>query len=87
MRERPPAMQAFIAIPGVVAVVDSVVAGAIAGVAALGLDLGTATSIALGGVFFLLSVGFFAMWAERVTDSFTAQLHPIFPSPPPVDAD
>ena len=40
--------------PGVVAVVDSVVAGAIAGIAALGLGLGTGWSLALGGIGFVL---------------------------------
>ena len=87
MREPPTMMQSFVAIPGVVAVIDSVVAGAIAGIAALGLDLGTAAAIALGGVFFLLSIGFFALWAERVVAAYTAQLDPVFPSPAPVDAD
>ena len=48
---RPPMspLQPFFAIPGVVAVIDSVVAGAIAGIAALGLDLGVGGALALGG--------------------------------------
>jgi hypothetical protein len=37
-----PATQPFLAVPGVIAVVDSVVAGATVGIAGLGLGLGTA---------------------------------------------
>src|SRR5215471_9604351 len=44
MRVQPPPTQAFVAVPGVVAVIDSVVAGAIAGIACIGLDLGTASA-------------------------------------------
>ncbi len=82
MRERPPRMHAFVTILGVVAVVNSVVAGAIAGIAVLELDLGTAASLAAGGVFFVLSIGAFAVWAERTITRYTAALNPIFPSPP-----
>jgi hypothetical protein len=39
--------QPFIAIPGVVAMLDSVVAGAIAGIAGLGLDLGVGGALAV----------------------------------------
>ena len=48
-RSRPPGpFQAFVAIPGVVAVLDSVVAGAVAGIAVLALDAGTVASITAG---------------------------------------
>ena len=51
MSEWPPPTQAFVAAPGVVSVISSVVAGAAAGVAAIGLDLGTAAALVLGSVF------------------------------------
>ncbi len=53
---RPSLLQPFFSIPGVVAVVDSAVAGAIVGIAALGLGLGTGGSLALGGI------GFVSRW-------------------------
>ena len=55
----PPRTQGFIAIPGAVAVIDSVVAGAVAAVAAIGLDLGTGITLTLGGVAFLVSLSVF----------------------------
>jgi hypothetical protein len=76
-----------VAVPGVVAVVDSVVAGAIAGIAALALGLGTVVSIVLGGVFFLLSIAAFAIWAERTIAAYNAQLDPLFPSPITAEAE
>ena len=82
MRRRPPALHAFVTVPGVVAVVDSVVAGAIAGIAMLALDLGTAATLAVGAVAFLASLGGFAWWAERQIDRYTAELDPLFPTPP-----
>jgi hypothetical protein len=82
MRERPPWTQAFIAVPGVVAVIDSMVAGAIAGIAMLALEFGTAACLAAGGVVFAVSLGSFAWWAKRQVDRYSAQLDSIFPSPP-----
>src|SRR6185295_12831021 len=52
MRDWPPWTQAFVAVPGVVAVIDSVVAGAIGSIAAIGLDLGTAAAVGIGAVLF-----------------------------------
>ena len=80
---RPPMspLQPFFAIPGVVAVVDSVVAGAIVGIAALGLDLGVGGALALGGVLFLISLGLFAVWARRAIARHIAQLVVRFPAP------
>lgn len=83
MREPPPRTQVFVAVPGVVAVIDSVVAGAIAGIAALALDLGTAACLALGGLFFLGSLAYFARWAGRHIYKYSSDLEPLFPSPPP----
>ncbi len=87
MPGRPPRTQAFVAVPGVVAVIDSVVAGAAAGIAGIGLDLGLAGVLVLGGAFFLLSLAGFAVWAGRQIERVRGELHPIFPSPHRVDAD
>ncbi len=76
-----PRLQAFVSIPGVIAVIDSVVAGAAAGIAALGLDLGVIGALALGGVFFVLSVAFFGTWARSQIGGISTGLEPIFPSP------
>ena len=86
MRRRPPWTQAFVAVPGAVAVVNSVVAGAVAGIGALALDAGTAASLAAGAALFLVSLGGFAVWAKRTVDRYTAQLDPLFPSPPAVES-
>jgi hypothetical protein len=87
MREPPPRAQAFVAVPGVIAVIDSVVAGAIAGIAALALGLGTAASLALGALFFLGSLAYFAWWARLHIFKYSRDLDPLFPSPQPIEAD
>ena len=81
MRRPLPMLQPFFSIPGVIAVVDSVVAGAIAGIAALGLDLGTGWSVALGGLGFAVSLAAFVLWAEREIARHTARLVVRFPAP------
>jgi hypothetical protein len=81
MRELPPATQAFVAIPGVVAVVDSVVAGAVAGIAGIGLDLGVAGSLVLGGGFFLVSLAYFGALARRAIARYRVELDALFPTP------
>jgi hypothetical protein len=82
MREWPPQTQAFVAVPGVVAVVDSVVAGAAVGIAAIGLDLGTAAALVLGGATFLVSMTAVALWARRQIWRGREELNPLFPTPP-----
>ena len=82
MRAQPPPTQAFVAVPGVVAVIDSVVAGAIAGIAGIGLDLGTAAALILGIAFFLLSLAGFAAWAMRIVARYRSEIESLFPSPP-----
>ncbi|MGH3077970.1 MAG: hypothetical protein ACRDPZ_07270 [Gaiellaceae bacterium] len=82
MGRRPPPTQAFVAAPGVVAVVDSVVAGAVAGIAGIGLGLGTGGALALGAVLFLLSMAFFAVFAKRSIETHRRELEPLFPTPP-----
>jgi hypothetical protein len=81
MRDWPPPTQAFVAVPGVVAVIDSVVAGATAAIAAIGLELGTAGALVLGGALFVLSLVGFVMWAQREIKRATVELEPLFPSP------
>jgi hypothetical protein len=81
MRAQPPPTQAFVAVPGVVAVIDSVVAGAIAGIAGIGLDLGTAAALILGIAFFLLSLAGFAAWAMRIVARYRTEIESLFPSP------
>jgi hypothetical protein len=75
----------FVAAPGVVGVVDSVVAGAVAGIAAIGLDLSTAAVLVLGCLAFLASLVAFAAWGSRRFDSLRSQLQPLFPTPPADD--
>jgi hypothetical protein len=80
--ERPLPIQPFVAIPGVVAVVDSVVAGATLGIVTYGLDLGTAVSLVVGAVGFLTSIVLFAVWARRWIARSDAGFVSRFPSPP-----
>jgi hypothetical protein len=81
MNDWPPRTQAFVAAPGVVAVMSSVVAGAAAGIAAIGLDLGTAVALLLGGIFFVASLGGFAVWAQRRIARSRTELDVLFPTP------
>ncbi len=76
-----PRYQPFVSAPGVVAVINSVVAGAAAGVAAMALDLGIASSLVAGGVFFLASIVFFVVWARGRVGRFLAGAAPLFPTP------
>ena len=82
MRKWPSAAQGFVAIPGVVGVIDSVVAGAIAGIAAIALDLDTAEALALGGLLFVVSAAGFVAFGDRQIERFRDELDPVFPSPP-----
>jgi hypothetical protein len=79
-----PRMQPFVAIPGVVAMLDAVVAGAVAGIAGLGLDLGVAASLALGAAAFAITLALFGAWAGRVIRSFREEHEVRFPTPPDV---
>jgi hypothetical protein len=77
-----PRYQAFVSAPGVVAVINSVVAGAAAGVAGIALDLDIAGSLVLGGVLFLASMAIFVAWARGRVGGFLSGSAPLFPSPP-----
>ena len=77
-----PGVQAFIALPGVVAVLDSVVAGAIAGVAARWLEFGTAGIVASGAVTFVVVLVAFAAFAMTMIGALRRRIVVRFPSPP-----
>ena len=61
----PDAIQGFVAVPGVIAVLDSVVAGATAGIALLAAGAGTAAVLVVGAVAFCVSLAAFALYAAR----------------------
>jgi hypothetical protein len=77
----PPRYQPFVSAPGVVAVINSVVAGAMAGTAAMALDLGVAWSLVASGMFFLASICFFVVWARGKVGRFLSGSAPLFPTP------
>jgi hypothetical protein len=77
-----PRRQAFIAVPGVVAVLDAVVAGATAGIAGHGLELGTAASIVLGIAAFAVTLVGFGVWAVRTIMRYRGAMVVRFPTPP-----
>jgi hypothetical protein len=79
--DKPGPIQAFVAIPGVVAVVDSVVAGAALGIASYALDLGLGVSLVLGAVGFALSIGIFTVWARTMITQLEAEFVSRFPTP------
>ena len=74
-------VQSFIALPGLIAVVDSVVAGAAVGIAMLGLGLSDGGAIAIGALAFLASLGGFVGFAMRTIASYRRSLDVRFPTP------
>ena len=71
-RARPTAVpQQFVSSPGVVATLDSVVAGAAAGIAEARSGYGTSGSLALGAVGSLLSIAGCAVWATRTIGAWS----------------
>jgi len=58
------------------------VAGAIAGIAAIALDLDTGAALALGGLLFVISAAGFVALGDRQIERFRDELDPVFPSPP-----
>jgi hypothetical protein len=76
-----PRIQPFVAVPGVVALVDSVVAGAIAGIVGLAFDVGMWGSLALGTGGFVVSLVLFVRWAERAVEAYRTDLEVRFPGP------
>lgn len=75
-----PRFQRFVAAPGVVAVLDSVVAGAIAGIAGLAADAGTALTLGLGAAAFVVSFAAFAAVAARSIAASRRMILVRFPS-------
>ena len=82
-----PRVQPLIAAPGVVALIDSVVAGATVGIVALGLDLALGWVLLVGCAGFLLSLALFAMWARRWIGRFDEGIVVRFPTPPDSEAE
>lgn len=82
MSETTVPLQAFVAIPGLVAVLDAVVAGATAGIAALGLGLGTGASIGAGVAAFVVTLAALAAYGARTLACNRRRLVVRFPSPP-----
>jgi hypothetical protein len=72
-----PRYQAFV----VIAVLDAVVAGATAGIAMIGLDVGTAATIALGILVFAVTLLGFAAWGVRSIGRYRESMDVRFPSP------
>ena len=56
-------------------------AGAILGIAAIGLDLATASTLTLGAAAFRVSLCLFYAWGGRQIARGTATLAPMFPRP------
>jgi hypothetical protein len=73
--------QAFVAAPGLIAVLDAVVAGATAGIAALGLDLGIAGSLTIGSITFVLALAGFVAFGIWTIHAYRRDLVVRFPSP------
>ncbi len=76
-----PRYQAFVAIPGTIAVLDAVVAAATAGIATLALDLRTAVAIGVGIVVFVVTLACFVVWGVRTVMRYRVGLTVRFPSP------
>lgn len=71
-------LQGFVALLGVIAVLDAVVAGSFAGLAALALDLGTAASLTLGTAAFLAAVISFVAYPFRTIASTAGRSSRVF---------
>ncbi len=82
MRDWPGWTQAFVAVPGVVAVVDSVVREAVGGIAVIGVDWGTAAALAVGAAVFAVSLLGFVTWGRRKMGRGRKTLSPLFPTTP-----
>lgn len=80
-RPRVTPLQGFVAIPGVVAVLNSVVAGAVAGIAGLGLEVGTGAALVLGAVAFVISLASFVGLGIRAIAAYRRNLVVRFPTP------
>lgn len=77
-----PHTQGFVAVPGVVAVLDSVVAGAVVAIAALALGAGTAGTVVVGIAGFAVTLAGFVAFAVRTVGRMRANIVVRFPTPP-----
>jgi hypothetical protein len=81
-RRHPPSpLQVFVAVPGVVALIDSVVAGAAVAIAGLGLGAGMAVCLALGVLGFAAALACFVLWARRAIAGLLHVAEVRFPTP------
>jgi hypothetical protein len=76
-----PHLQGFVALPGVIAVLDSVIAGAVAAIGALGLGAGTAGAVAVGIVAFVLTLVAFVAFAVWAVGRMRRRIVVRFPTP------
>jgi hypothetical protein len=75
-------LQGFIALPGIISVIDAVVAGAVGAIAALALDAGTGLALGVAAVLFCAALGCFSLLAVRSVAAARRALVVRFPSPP-----
>jgi hypothetical protein len=80
-REAPSRFQVFAAVPGVVALIDSVVAGAAVAIAGLGLGAGMAVCLALGVLGFGAALACFVAFARRMITRLIGMVEVRFPTP------
>jgi hypothetical protein len=74
--------QGFIAVPGVIAVLNAVVAGAAAGIAAIGLGASTGVTIAVAVAVFALTLVLFILFARHWVAIHRHTMVVRFPTPP-----
>jgi hypothetical protein len=74
-------LQTMMSSPGLIAVLDSVVAGAAVGIAVLGVDVGTGPTIAAGAAGFAFALAMFAVLGVRAIRRHQGDLTPRFPTP------
>jgi hypothetical protein len=77
-----PPLQAFVAVSGVVAVLDCVVAGAIAGIAAHALDAGPGSAVGLAVLTSVVMLALFSLIAFLLISHLRRRVVVRFPSPP-----
>jgi hypothetical protein len=74
-------VQGFIALPGIIAVLDSVVAGAVGSIAALALDAGTLETLVVGAVVFCVAIAGFILLATTSVKAAQRSFVVRFPAP------
>jgi hypothetical protein len=75
-------LQVFVAIPGLIAVLDAVVAGAAVGIGVLGIDRGIAAPIVAGMVGFVIALVMFIVFGLWTIQGYRRELDVRFPTPP-----